>query len=117
MARGWWYAAARGARMAALPAPALRLLPPDMLYTKRADPRLDLDLIRGVGRALLGDESGVTLGHDGRVPEPLRRWLRTASGGDAVQEYEYWQRHVLIESFGARRFMPLPVSADAIYSN
>jgi hypothetical protein len=113
---GWWYAAARGAKLRALPAQSLRLLPPDMLGAKRADPRLDLDLIRGVGRALLGDESGASLGRDGRVPAPLRHWLRLASSGDAVQEYDYWQRHVLTESFGARRFVPLHVSADAIYS-
>jgi hypothetical protein len=113
---GWWYAAAHGARLTALPAPSLRLLPPDMLATKRADHRLDLDLIRSVGRALLGDESGASMGRASGAPAPLRHWLRLASSGDAVQEYDHWQRRVLIESFGARRFVSLHVSADAIYS-
>jgi hypothetical protein len=113
---GWWYAADCGARLTALPAPSLHVLPPDMLAVKRADSRLDLDLIRSVGWALLGDERGVSLGRAPEVPAPLRDWLRLASSGDAVQEYDHWQRRVLIESFGPRRFVPLHVSADAIYS-
>lgn len=112
---GWWYACRREARLVALPARSADLAAPDMLAAKRADSRLDLALIRSIGRELLGDERGGTLLADAGVPAALGQWLRLASSGNARQDYQQWQSQVLPDSFGPRRFVRLDVSADDIY--
>jgi hypothetical protein len=111
---GWWYAAQHGARLRALPARSAALAPPDILAARRADIRLDLELIRATGRALLGDEAGSRLARDGRAPRPLVDWLRGAASATALGDYELWGS-VLEASFGARRFVKLGVSASDIY--
>jgi hypothetical protein len=108
---GWWYAAGRGERLQALPARTASLAPPDVLATRTADIRVDLELIRATGRALLGNESGL---RDGRVPRPLVDWLRCAASDTALTDYQLWGQ-VLEASFGARRFVKLGVSASDIY--
>lgn len=110
---GWWYAARHGGRLAALPARSAGLAPPDVLATRTADPRVDLELIRATGRALLGDESGLRLMRDASVPRPLADWLRCAASDSALHDYELWGS-VLTASFGARRFVKLGVSASDI---
>jgi hypothetical protein len=116
---GWWYAAARGARLQALPARSAALAPPDVLAARTADIRVDLELIRATGRALLGDETGSALARGvangaGRAPRPLVDWLRGAPCDTALGDYELWGS-VLEASFGARRFVELGVSASDIY--
>jgi len=111
---GWWYAARRGDRLRALPARSAALAPPDMLRARSADPRLDLELIRATGRALLGDETGSRLARERRAPRPLVDWLRCAASDAALDDYRAWGP-VLEASFGARRFVELGVTASDIY--
>src|SRR5438270_350694 len=82
--------------------------PPDTLAARRADIRLDLELIRGIGRALLGDETGSRLARAGTAPRPLVDWLRGPASATALGDYELWGS-VLEASFGARRFVKLGV--------
>ena len=72
----------------------------------RADHRLDLNLIRSMGIEMLGSHK--------EVPDPMAKWLRYASAGDALDDYKVW-RKVLKDSFGARRFVELKVSPSDIY--
>jgi hypothetical protein len=111
---GWFYAAGRGERLRALPARTAALAPPDVLAARTADIRVDLELIRATGRALLGDETGLVLARASRAPRPLIDWLRGAPCDSALGEYELWGS-VLEASFGARRFVELGVSASDIY--
>jgi hypothetical protein len=103
---GWWYAAPSGARLAALPARSAGIASADIIRAKTADPRLDLDLIRALGRNLLGDAPS--------VPPPLETWLALASNGSARADYTQWQQ-VLTDAFGARRFTPMNVRPDDVY--
>jgi hypothetical protein len=111
---GWWYAARIGERLHALPARTADLAPPDVLGARRADGRVDGALIRALGRALLGDPSGMRLARERRVPAPFLDWLRGAPGDSAVGDYALWDR-VLEASFGPRRFVKLAVTATDIY--
>ncbi|HJQ58985.1 MAG TPA: J domain-containing protein [Vineibacter sp.] len=103
---GWWYATPAGARLAALSARSAALAAADIIRRKIADFRLDLDLIRALGRDLLGDAPG--------VPAALATWLALASNGSAQDDYAQWQQ-VLTDAFGSRRFTPLNVRPEDVY--
>lgn len=108
---GWWYACKEGAKMVALPARTTRVMPVDILTKKKAEHRTDLTLIRAAGREMLGDPVGTRL--DG-VPKAMSQWLRYASSGSALKDYEEWGK-VLTESFGPRRFTEMKIEASDIY--
>jgi hypothetical protein len=108
---GWWYATPAGARLKALPSRTLGIAPSGVVRCKTADPRVDLDLIRALGREMLGLPRGAA---PAAVPVPLETWLGLASNGSAGADYASWRR-VLVEAFGARRFTPLNVGPDDVY--
>lgn len=111
---GWWYAAMRRERMAALPERTMRIAPPDVLRSKLASRRCDLELVRSVARELLGDASGVAF--DSKLPQPLRDWVRLPSCGDAIKDYDEWKNLVLPASFGPPKFVELKLTADDLYT-
>jgi hypothetical protein len=80
----------------------------------RALPAIDLELIRATGREALGDPVGTRLSRDDAIPRPFAAWLRTPGSGDPVEDYRDWSA-VLTESFGARRFVEMPIKASDIY--
>jgi len=112
---GWWFALREGEAIDALPEAAFDVAPPDVLREGRADPRLDLEMLRAVGREMLGDPRGVALHKDPRVPKAFASWLRLPSSGDAVADYRAWQERVITDSFGGRRYAEMKVSFDDVY--
>lgn len=113
---GWWYAAPAGAGLTALPDATYALAPPAALARRTADPRLDLESIRAIARACLGDPSGHSLSARGDVPAPMTSFLRLPSSGSAIEDYRIWSDQVLLQSFGPRRFVELPVTGSDIYA-
>jgi hypothetical protein len=111
---GWFYTTPLADPLMAVPERTNQLLPAVARNTERATGSIDLELIRGIGREMLGDLSGTRLGYDAAIPAPLRDWLRQPSGMDAVAEYKAWPK-ILDDSFGARRFTELPVKASDLY--
>ncbi len=111
---GWWYATPAGARFKALPARTLNLAPADIIRRKTADARVDLDLIRALGREMLGRATDAAAARGSRVPAALDAWLDLAANGSARADYALWQR-VLTDAFGARRFTPLNVRVKDVY--
>lgn len=114
---GWWYSAKAGSRLNALPPPAHAIAPPDVLKAKRADPKLDLTLIRAMGRELLGDRSGMTLIESKAAPRPMIDFLRQPTTGLAQRDYALWRDPTLTKSFGARRFVELAISPSDIFKD
>jgi hypothetical protein len=112
---GWWYAAQAGERMVAAPADTIAWAPHDLMDTGRADIRTDLELVRATGRALLGDISGVRLARERAAPRAMIDWLRLPASDDPIEEYRTWRTRVLHDSFGARRFVELPLTQSDIY--
>jgi hypothetical protein len=112
---GWWYAARAGEPMAAAPATTIEWGPHDLMRTRRADIRTDLELVRAIGRALLGDVGGMRLARDSEAPRPMVDWLRLPASGDPIDDYRTWRNRVLHDSFGARRFAELPLTQGDIY--
>ncbi len=116
---GWWYAAASGERMVAAPASTLAWAPHDLLASKKATIRTDLELVRAIGRELLGDISGVRLGRESAAKQARKQamsnWLQLPASDNAIEEYRTWRNQVLYDSFGARRFAELPLTESDIY--
>jgi len=112
---GWWYAAASGERMVAAPAGTLAWAPHELLASRQANSRTDLELVRAIGRELLGDISGARLGRESAAKQAMIDWLRLPASDDAIDEYRTWREQVLHDSFGARRFAELPLTHSDIY--
>ena len=78
---GWWYARLQGESIRALPDRTLRIAPPDVIRSRRADKRVDLELIRQTGRELLGAARGMGANGDGKIPPAMARWIKGATSG------------------------------------
>lgn len=113
---GWWYAQDKDAKLLALPQRTLSNAPADVIRNKRAEARVDLELIRLTGRELLGDASGARLGANPDVPPLIAQWLNGATSGTAVNDYRLW-RTVLHEVYGKPRFHKFDLDAATVYGS
>lgn len=111
---GWWYTTKIGEKLKGVASKVYDLMPWDIIASKIADQRLDLELIRNVGRELLGDETGSKLLTMKAAPEAMINWLRLGTSGNAIEDFEKWGI-VLKESFGKRRFVELKLTSTDIY--
>ncbi len=111
---GWWYARSAGEKISALPNRTLKTAPHDVIRRKQADNRTDLELIRQTVRELLGADYAINSKTNEEIPSAMRRWIRGATSGSAVTDYELW-KIVLEMDFGAPRFVRLDVESGAVY--
>lgn len=115
---GWGYARRTGEAMTHLPGPSAALwkaiTPFQAAAVKEATPRLDRELIRQVGRSLLGDPGGTRLPRDAAVPRPLARWLTTPGADDGIEDYANWAR-ARDAAFGPRRFVVMDLAPQEMY--
>ena len=74
----------------------------------------DLESVRAIGRASLGDPTGLALVGRADLPRPMADFLRLPSSGSALDDYRTWSE-VLDDSFGPRRFVELPISFSDVY--
>lgn len=107
---GWWYATGFSKKMLGVPGRTYNLLSPDILLNKGGDPRIDLDLIRAIGRELLGDPTGIKV----VAPDAMKDWLRCETTGDAIRDYSVWRNEVIPNSFGGRFFTKMNVELNKI---
>jgi hypothetical protein len=112
---GWWYAARRGECMAAAPANTVKWAPYDFLTTRQANIRTDLELVRAIGRELLGDIYGTCPEREHAAKLAMIKWLKLPASDNPIDEYRTWRDQVLHDSFGARRFAELPLTQSDIY--
>jgi len=106
---GWWFSTPSGERLRAMPTWSLHNVPQKIVEMQVGDPRIDLTLIRAVGRYLLGPD-GLA-----KAPAAMRQFLEGPVVQDAFTIYRTWAEHVLQESFGDRRFVDLRLGSDQIY--
>jgi hypothetical protein len=111
---GWWYSVKAKGPLKFLPPAVHAIAPPDAVASKIADPRIDLASVRAIGRAALGDPTGANLSSMADVPKPFANWLRFPPQRCAVDDYRGWEK-VLVDSWGARRFIRLDVNPTALY--
>lgn len=111
---GWWYAQGAGKLIRHLPPKVFPLASRKLREHKVASAELDVECIRAIGRACLGDASGGSLRSRADVPAPFSQFLQLPSGRSALVEYEHWPK-VLEASFGPRRFHKLEVTGEDVY--
>lgn len=110
---GWFYAKRFGDALSALPTSSLNMASAAYLSNKTAAQGFDLELIRAVGRELLGDRRGQHLA-DKHGHKPFVRFLQLPSKNNAVDDYRHW-KEVLQASFGPPKFVPMTVSVSHVY--
>jgi hypothetical protein len=113
---GWWFTTGLGERLLAAPQRMVLSAPPDVLQKKVGDTRTDMEMIKALGRELLGDATGVRLANDSAVPPALVDWLQLSTHQSAVATYREWQERVLIDAFGARKFVEMNITHDTLYA-
>lgn len=111
---GWFHAFEAADRIETVPSRTYEWVPGRLLKDRVARLPVTLELVRATGRELLGDISGASLQWDRTLPRPMVDWLNHPSSGDAFSDYELWHE-VLEDSFGARRFVELPVREADVY--
>ena len=110
---GWWYSCTRGKKLITVPKTSYELFSPAMKKNLVADPALDRELLRALGRELLGDRSGSRLlSGTPAAPSPIINWLRCATSKTAVEEYALWDK-VIIQSYGTKKFIPMDLTAKS----
>ena len=114
---GWWYAVRQGASMRAAPTTTVEYAPFAVMARRLGNSRTDLELIRAVGRELLGDITGIRLMRENVAPLPLLDWLARPAAGSALDDYQTWQRQILPDSFGERRFTKLDLTSQDLYQD
>lgn len=77
--------------------------------------RTDLESIRMAAITLLGYFDKNALLQDKLLPVPFREFLLKGAEEDARADFRKWDR-VLMESYGERKFIPLSVTEEEIYS-
>lgn len=112
---GWWYSARINDPIVALPSRTVRLVS-TAASVKKGTLKTDGKLIRSTGLELLGSVTGSNLLMDKTVPKAMVSWLRDIPSGDTVKDYMEWFNKVLPDSFGARKFIELNLTAEEVYS-
>jgi hypothetical protein len=113
---GWWFTTGLGQPMKAAAQRMMLCAPPAVLQKKVGDNRTDMEMIKALGRELLGDTTGVRLAQDLAVPPALVDWLQLSTHQSAVATYREWQDRVLIDAFGARKFVEMNITHDTLYA-
>lgn len=110
---GWFYAKRFGETLSALPTSSLAMASAAYRTNKTAAQGFDLELIRAVGRELLGDRRGQRL-TDKHAPKPMIQFLQLPSASTALEDYRRW-KEALQASFGPPKFVPMTVSVSHVY--
>jgi hypothetical protein len=111
---GWWYGTEFGKTLKTLPPTIYKLASRKLLADKKAVPSLDLESIKAVGRAALGDITGSSFRMNADIPKPMAEFLMLPSSGDAIKDYKIWPT-VLREIWGPPKFQKLEVTIDNVY--
>ena len=112
---GWWYASELGEDLKALPDRSMNSLPAEILIEKKSASRIDLELVKSLGREILGAHLGAILPDDSALPRTLRNWLNAPAGESAVADYRYWKYDVLENCFGEPHFVPMNIERKHLY--
>lgn len=112
---GWWFAGYQGAEAPGASGILLPYLKRGASGKSRNDIFTDLSGIRLAAVKLLGGESREGLRGRLPLPEPFCRFLENAPKDSAAADFTEWDR-VLGASYGERRFIPLSMTEEEVYS-
>lgn len=105
------YTTSLGKRPKFAPASTINLLPAMKRPDYEVDSVADRQLIRQVGRELLGDPSGNRIKLDPTVRPEIAQWLSSTPPASAHDDYAAWEA-----CLGERRFVVYPKTAQELYA-
>lgn len=114
---GWWYSVKTGTKLKAIPSELTKVLPKELFDDKIANTCYDRQSIKAMAVKCLGDPSliGSKLLFDKDLPKPMVNWVRSASRGTALEEYNGWGE-ALKSSYGKRKFTKFTTNISQLYS-
>lgn len=112
---GWWFAGYGKGKLNGMSADVKDSLPRLLREGGRCDSRTDLESLRFVAARLLGYDSRAGLKSDRLLPEPFREFLLGNPRLPARKDFALWDE-VLLASYGERKYIPLPVTQEQLYS-
>lgn len=112
---GWWFAGYEGGRVTGMSADVKHSLPRLIREQERCSSRTDLESLRYVAARLLGYDSRDGLKTDRLLPETFRNFLTGPPKATARKDFAFWDE-VLLASYGERKYIPLPVTREELYS-
>lgn len=110
---GWFFAQNFNQPIKVLPSYSASLASSKYLKNKIAEKGFDRELIRAVGRELLGDRTGQRLKSYG-VPDPIINFLLDIPAKTAVEDYKNW-KECLRKVFGDPKFIKMEISHHQVY--
>lgn len=112
---GWWFAGFIGAETAGSSAEVKEYLEKKTHGKSRNSRTTDLESLRLAAAKLLGYPSREKLREDTLLPKAFRDFLTGRPKADARKDFAEWDK-ALEKSFGERKFIPLSISEEEIYS-
>lgn len=112
---GWWFAGFHGSETAGASKAILPLLRKTNNQVSRNSVQTDLEALRMIATHLLGYADKEALKQDSILAPAFRRFLLNAPKGNAIEDFAEWDK-VLEKSFGERKFIPLEITKEEIYS-
>jgi hypothetical protein len=101
---GWWYAKSFGETVENVPVRTLDLAPFRLKNSKKAINLTDPELIRGIGREILGAEL--------KAPDAIEKWYKSIASKDAYDDYSDW---IKARNTIKRKFIELHLNAEMLY--
>lgn len=90
-------------------------LPGSVLRDKVATPLIDVDLVKALGRQMLGIRSiPFALADRGNSLRPILSWLAAPASGSAHEEYAAWEVAVRAV-YPKRKFLNLQLAFEQLY--
>ena len=111
---GWWFAGFRGSETAGASKAVLPFLQKKG-DKARNDFETDLQALHMTGIRLLGYSDKKALMEDRMIPAPFLQFLVRDPQKDAMADFAEWDK-VLEKSYGERKFIPLNVTKEELYS-
>lgn len=112
---GWWFAGYDREQMAGISADAGKCIYKKYAEKKRCHFSTDLESLRLVAAKLLGCGTREEVEALQILPEDFKKFLLHKACGSAAQDFAEWDK-VLKRSYGERKFIPLPVTEEELYS-
>ncbi|HKM33518.1 MAG TPA: hypothetical protein VJY54_02100 [Lachnospiraceae bacterium] len=112
---GWWFAGFRGAENTGASAQVRPYIEKTIHKKGRNREVTDLESIRMTAVSLLGYEDKESLKEDKLLPQPFLQFLLEEPKKNAIDDFAKWDK-VLKASYGERKFIPLSMSQEEIYS-
>lgn len=106
---GWGYSVTAGKTIKQVPRRTADLLPWGVRKSKEACFSTDQELIRAIGRELLGD----ILGRNMKAPKEMQDFLKSVSSKDPIKEYKSWGE--TIKCLGPRKFHRMELNSTSLY--